>query len=176
MTSEIVFDTIPPIFVVKTEIDPFYLYGTLSNPQIFSETEEIEDLRLRLATLKAKNYLELKTEEREQTQSVEKPQKPVNRDKILLSNDFKESAEVDNSKYREKVENYFENIEDKFTDIFSYLLDISENPGSLVPDGEKELERVLSRSQEFNSRMKRSIFELKQQVIIIIKILKNTIP
>jgi hypothetical protein len=156
---------IPPVFLVKTEIDPFYLYGSLSNPQIFSEAEEIEDIRLRLATLKAKNDLELKAGEKSQLQNVAKQ---VNNDNKIISKGFEFTTDHEPDmiiKYRQKIKNSFKKIENKFTEIFSLLLDISKNPGSLVPDGDIAVDRANNRSREFNSRIKRCIFELKQQVI-----------
>ena len=65
---------------------------------------------------------------------------------------------------RERVDQILSQIRSTFSEIFVALLSISDNPGSTVPDGQLEMERAQTRSRQFDLRLKRNLFETKQQV------------
>ncbi len=51
---------IPPIFFIKQDLDPFYLYGASPDSSINSE----QDPRFKLATLRAQEQLDRKTDKK----------------------------------------------------------------------------------------------------------------
>jgi len=55
-------------------------------------------------------------------------------------------------------------MEDVFFKIFRTLLSVSEDPANFLPDGQLEMDRAQKRARDFESRLKRSLFEAKQQV------------
>ena len=145
---------IRPIFEVKTDLDPFFLYGSMQETSILEETC---DPRLRLATLKAREKLE---EVLFGKGEVEKDATDIVEPKIMS----KEDEQIKPRK-KESVDKWLSQIQSTFSNIFSALLLISDNPTSCLPDGQLEIDRVQTRGREFESRLKRSLFETKQQVL-----------
>ena len=150
---------IPPIFVIKKDLDLFYLYG--SDPDLSNDSEK--DPRFKLATLRAREQLErmldknrVETLENLDIQEEENV-KPIVPSKVIKVKKEKVLSEKD-------VNKVLCQIEETFSGIFSILISISDDPRSCIPDGELEMDRVLKRSREFESRLKRTIFEAKQQV------------
>ncbi len=156
--SETLQTSIRPIFEVKTDLDPFFLYGSIQDTSIL---EDPSDPRLRLATLKAREKLE--KELLYKKVDIEKESKNVVEPKIPSNNENKVIKATRTIK-SENVEKWLSQIESTFSNIFSALLTISDNPRSCIPDGLPEIDRVQIRGREFESRLKRSLFETKQQV------------
>jgi hypothetical protein len=153
-------DLFRPIFEVKTDLDPFLLYGSINDTSIL---EEPCDPRLRLATLKAIEKLE--AEVLFKKVEVDKEDKDVVEAKILSGEKNKRIKPTKTPiKVKESVDKCLSEIESTFSNIFSALLGISDNPKSCQPDGQLELDRVETRGREFESRLKRSLFETKQEV------------
>jgi len=146
---------IPPIFYIKTDLDPFYLYGASPDSSINSE----QDPRFRLATLRAQEQLDRKTDKVESSLDIgeTKKMKPIVPSEVIKVRKERVLSEED-------VDKVLCQIEETFSGIFSNLISISDNPRSRIPDGEVEMDRALKRSREFESRLKRSTFEGKQQV------------
>lgn len=148
----------PPIFLIKTDLDPFFLYGHDGD---FPGPER--DAKVSNALMKTKRLQNLQNDGDHEAHSFKFESKPSEvTDQSCLG--FK-SRSVNICEKR--ICQIFFQFEDIFCQIFQHLISASEDPESFLPDGESEVERAEKRFRDFESRLKKSNFELKQQVHIL---------
>ena len=155
--SDIDGSAIPPIFLIKKDLDPFFFYGR------YGELYRPDRDSSRLALIKAKNIRQLQNLERKNDQDVKSIQPETQRSNGIDP----ESLQIETRSqkiYEERINQIFCQFEEFFCDIFEALIMISEDPESFLPDGEQEVERAEKRSRDFESRLRKGNFEVKQQV------------
>jgi len=109
--SETFQTSIRPIFEVKTDLDPFFLYGSIQDTSIL---EDPSDPRLRLATLKAREKLEKellfkKVDIEKESKNVVEPKIPSNNEnKVIKATRTIKSENVE--KWLSQIESTFSNI------------------------------------------------------------------
>lgn len=148
-----------PIFLIKKELDPFYLYGSTNETQ----EPDCSDIRVRLAQLRAKNKVALANLYDDQSPDQQKAPPDNLSEKVKPTH--KEVRREPTSQNR-VIKNLVQ-IEETFSGVFFNLLKVSKNPLDFIPDGEMELDKILRRRRDFTSRLLRSIFETKQQLNVL---------
>ena len=142
--------TIAPIFNIKEDLDPFYLYGAEEDYR-----EPKEDAKLVLV-LQVPVPL---PQQDDVFKDVKKNPVSANRSRKPLPSDARSVALTDG-----RVDKAFEHLEDLFCQIFETLISISEDPEAFLPDGDQEVDRAQKRNRDYESRLKKSLFETNQQV------------
>ena len=147
--------TIAPIFNIKEDLDPFYLYGAEEDYR-----EPKEDAKLVLEpSLRVLQVPVPQPQQDDVFKDVKKNPVSVSRSRKPLPADARSVALTDG-----RVDKAFEHLEDLFCQIFETLISISEDPEAFLPDGDQEVDRAQKRNRDYESRLKKSLFETNQQV------------
>ena len=157
-----------PLFQVKSELDPFDVYG--DDSVIVDEDNDnasivIQSTRAKLAALRAKDKVNddiFKEADRDLEQILElevlnKSPIPVKEPTVIITPKL---TNVGGGANKEKL---FQSIKETFSEIFQLMIVMLESK-ALFPQLPNEAEKVSKRSREFETRFNRSVFETKQQV------------
>ena len=156
-----------PLFQVKSELDPFDVYG--DDSVIVEENNDnasvIQSTRAKLAALRAKDKVNddiFKEADRDLEQILElevlnKSPIPVKEPTVIITPKL---TNVGGGANKEKL---FQSIKETFSEIFQLMIVMLESK-ALFPQLPNEAEKVSKRSREFETRFNRSVFETKQQV------------
>ena len=160
-----------PLFQVKSELDPFDVYG--DDSVIVDEDNDnasivIQSTRAKLAALRAKDKVNddiFKEADRDLEQILEL--EVLNKSPILVKEPTviitPKLTNVGGGANKEKL---FQSIKETFSEIFQLMIVMLESK-ALFPQLPNEAEKVSKRSREFETRFNRSVFETKQQVLTI---------
>ena len=156
-----------PLFQVKSELDPFDVYG--DDSVIVDEDNDnasvIQSTRAKLAALRAKDKVNddiFKEADRDLEQILElevlnKSPISVKEPTVIITPKL---TNVGGGANKEKL---FQSIKETFSEIFQLMIVMLESK-ALFPQLPNEAEKVSKRSREFETRFNRSVFETKQQV------------
>lgn len=153
----------PPVFKVKSDLDPFDLYGQSQ----YEDQSELKSARLKLAVLKAKDKVsddrflfDQADHDLERIMELEtfNDQQPGHRAnnvmKVVVTPKIQDEKEI----------KLFDAIKDTFSEIFQALIVMLDSKFLFVLQTPNEADKLSKRSREFATRLNRSVFEAKQQV------------
>lgn len=154
-----------PVFKVKSDLDPFDLYGQSQH----EDQSELKSARYKLAVLKAKDKVSdvggflfdeadhdlERIMELENFSSDMFGQQPSNAVmKVVITPKIQDEREI----------KLFMAITDTFSETFQALNVMLESKSLFVLQAPNEADKLSKRSREFATRLNRSVFEAKQQV------------